>query len=256
MSKSYQSLISIFGVYIAWVCMLALGSYLFVRNEPLGGIVLGLTGILIGIVLPYHLWRVGVISYRFFPEKTKVWRIGGLSLLFFIFYLVVYPSSFLGSQTTERFFQSPPSLEVGLATFVFLLASAIAYTLVFWGGLLFAITQVSNKFVAVIVTSLLFSFYHISQFPFAPMTFEFFLEMFVGAVILTSFTLFVDCVVPTLIVAQIEQFFYFSTRQDNPFSEPGQAFMEIFLILVFLGGYWLFSRRKSKIFSIAASREM
>jgi hypothetical protein len=42
------------------------------------------------------------------------------------FYLIVYPSGFLGSRATMHFFESPPSFEEGLSTFVFLLISAIA----------------------------------------------------------------------------------------------------------------------------------
>jgi len=244
MAKTYIPFKLIFGIYIVWVGLLGLGSYLFLGSEALGGIVLGLTGIILGIILPYHLWRAGIVSFRFIPEKAKSRRVAGLSLLFMAFYLIVYPAGFLGSRATMRFFESPPSFEAGLATFVFLLISAIAYTLIFWGGLLFSITRISNRMVAVIATSLLFSIYHFSQFPFIPLTIHFFLEMFVCALILTSFTLLVDCVLPALIVAQIEQFFYFAARQDNPFSEPSQSFSGIILVLILLGVYALIFRKR------------
>jgi len=244
MTKSSRNLALILGLFMAWVGLLTLGSYLFVSSEALGGMVLGLTGIIIGIILPYHLWKVNIISFRFIPEKRKIRRVTGLSFLFMAFYLIVYPSGFLGSRATMHFFESPPSFEEGLSTFVFLLISAISYTLIFWGGLLFAITKVGNKLVAVIVTSLLFSVYHVSQFPFIPLTFKFFTEMFVCAVILTSFTLLVDCVLPALIVAQIEQFFFFAARRDNPFSDPAQAVSGVVLVLLLWGVYsWVFRKR-------------
>jgi len=162
MTKIYQPIKLILGVYVAWVGLLALGSYLFLGSEALGGMILGLTGIILGIIFPYHLWRAGIVSFRFIPEKAKNRRVAGLSLLFMAFYLIVYPAGFLGSRATMRFFESPPFFEAGLATFIFLLISAIAYTLIFWGGLLFSITRISNRLVAVIATSLLFSAYHVS----------------------------------------------------------------------------------------------
>ncbi|MCP4544474.1 MAG: hypothetical protein GY832_45770 [Chloroflexi bacterium] len=215
-------------------------------NCRLTGITLGLTGIIVGIILPYHLRRTGVISFPFIPEKSGIRRTVVTGLGFAAFYLLVFPSGFLGSKTTFRFFASPPPLVEGGATFVFLLLSAIAYALIFWGGLLPAITKVSNKPVAVIITSALFSIYHISQFPFCPMTFSFFAEMFVCAVLLNAFTAWAGCVLPALVVAQVEQFFYFAARQNNPFSEPAQAFSGMVLLFFVLGIYTFVSQKLVK----------
>ncbi len=244
MTGPRRSLAAIFTVYLSWVGLLTLGSRVFVDSEVFGGLILGLSGILLGIVLPYHLWRTGIVSFRFLPPRPVIRRVAGLSLIFASCYLVVYPAGFLGSRTTMDFFESPPTLWEGLATFIFLLISATAYTLIFWGGLLFAIKRSGNKPAAVIATSLLFSVYHVSQFPFIPMTWQFFAEMFICALLLTTFTLLADCVLPALIVAQVEQFFYFAARTDNPFSDPRQAFTGVFLVLILVGGYELLSRRR------------
>ena len=146
-----------------------------------------------------------------------------------------------------RFFESPPSIEAGLATFAFLMSSAFSYALLFWGGLRSATARVSGRPAAVLVTGLLFSVYHLSQFPFVPLTRRFFAEMFVCAALRAAFTRAVGCVLPALIVAQIEQFFYFAARDDNPFAEPIQALSVVVLVLLLLGGYtWAYRRWGSR----------
>jgi hypothetical protein len=99
-TKSQKSLVSIAAVYAILVCLLSISSYLYARNEAVGGIMLGLTGTVVGILLPYHLHRTGVVSFRFIPETAKSRRVIVVSLAFAAFYLLVLPS------TSTRWMQS------------------------------------------------------------------------------------------------------------------------------------------------------
>ncbi|MBN2401839.1 MAG: CPBP family intramembrane metalloprotease [Spirochaetes bacterium] len=221
MDNNKKNLLLTLTDYLAWTLFLALGSFLFVtikNNEAPGSIILGVSSAVFGIIIPYHLRRIKINEYRFLPEK-KIIRTIIITLMFFVFCIFIFPSGFLGTDNTFKFFSNIPDPLTIISTFLFLLFSAAVYGFIFWGGLLYAVKNNSNKIIALLTTSVLFSLYHFSQFPFTPVTFPFLAWMFIWAVMLTALTLINNCVLPTIIVHQFGQFVYFASSKENPFTE-------------------------------------
>jgi membrane protease YdiL (CAAX protease family) len=228
-------------VYVLLCAFLALGSYLFVRfpeNEALGGIVVGLTSLVLGIIVPFHLLRTGVVSFRFLPLAERMGKTVLGTALFAAFYLLLFPSGVLWQGTTIMFFANPPSAMAALSTFLSMLWATATYGFIFGGGMLHGLKRAYGSVVAVLVTSLLFALYHFSQFAFCAPTPAFLLLIVVSALMLASFTLYVGSVLPTLIVHQFAHFFYFATLQDNPFAEDLDRFIaSVVMLLLLLGIY-------------------
>jgi membrane protease YdiL (CAAX protease family) len=239
--RNRKNVVIVLIVYGLLCAFLALGSYLFARfpeNEAPGGIVLGLTSLILGIIAPFHLLRTGVISFRFMPLAGRMGKVIVGLVLFAAFYLLLFPSGILWQGTTIAFFVNPPSAMTALSTFLSMLWATATYGFIFWGGLLHALKNAGGSVVAVLVTSFLFGMYHFSQFSIAPPTVEFLLMVFVGGLMLASFTLWARCVLPTLIVHQLGHFFYFATLQDNPFAEDLDRSVASLIMLLFLFGIY------------------
>ncbi|MBN1123037.1 MAG: CPBP family intramembrane metalloprotease [Anaerolineae bacterium] len=236
-----KSVVVMLIIYVLFVAFLALGNYLFGRfpeNEALGGIVLGLSSIVLGIIVPFHFRRVGAVSFRFLPQAGNARNTILGTVLFTLFYLLIFPAGILLQRTTFAFFANPPSAMAAISTFLSLLWATAAYGFIFWGGLLHTLKDASSPLIAVITTSLLFSVYHLSQFEMALPTPGFLLMTFVSGLILAAFTLRVKCVLPTLIVHQLGHFFYFATLQENPFAEDFDRFVASVVMLLFLYGIY------------------
>ena len=239
--RNRKNVVIVLIVYVLLCAFLALGSYLFAKfpeNEALGGIVLGLTSLILGIIVPFHLLRTGVISFRFLPLVEHVRKVVLGTALFAAFYLLLFPSGVLWQRTTIAFFANPPSVMAAVSTFTSLLWATAAYGFVFWGGMLHTLKKACGSVVAVLVTSFLFCIYHFSMFSITSPTAEFLLVVFVGGLILASFTLWVKCVSPTLIVHQLGHFFHFATLQDNPFAEDLDRSVASLIMLLFLFGIY------------------
>jgi membrane protease YdiL (CAAX protease family) len=228
-------------VYVLLCAFLALGSYLFVRfpeNEVPGGMILGLTSLVLGIIVPFDLLRTGVVSFRFLPLAGRVGRAVVGTALFAAFYLLLFPSGVLWQGTMIAFFANPPSAMAALSTFLSVLWATAAYGFIFWGGMLHGLKRAYGSVVAVLVTSLLFALYHFSQFAFCAPTPTFLLLIGVSALMLASFTLYVGSVLPTLIVHQLAQFFGFATWGDNPFADDLDRTIFSLVTLLFLFGIY------------------
>ena len=104
--------------------------------------------------------------------------------------------------------------------------------------MLHALKDAYGNVVAVLLTSFLFCVYHFSQFFIAAPTFESLLMTFVGGLMLASFTVLSECVLPTLIVHQLVHFFYFATLEDNPFADDFDRSIVTLIMLVFLWGIY------------------
>jgi hypothetical protein len=104
--------------------------------------------------------------------------------------------------------------------------------------MLHTLKEACGSVVAVLATSFLFCIYHFSMFSITPLTAEFLLVVFVGGLILASFTLWVKCVSPTLIVHQLGHFFHFATLHDNPFAEDLDRFVASLIMLLILFGIY------------------
>jgi hypothetical protein len=88
MSKNTRNIIIVLVNYLLWVGFLGLGGYLFVKypeNEVLGGMVMGATGVILGIIVPYHLKRIHVAEFTFLPAKGEAGKIIPLYRNRFIF---------------------------------------------------------------------------------------------------------------------------------------------------------------------------
>lgn len=228
-------------VYVLLCAFLALGSYLFAalpENEAPGGIVLGLTSLVLGIIVPFHLRRAGVVDFRFLPLTKRAGKVIVGTVLFGLFFLLLFPAGILWQGTTTAFFANPPPVIEALSTFQAMLWATAAYGFVFWGGMLHALKNAFGSVVAVLVTSVLFCVYHYATFALAPPTAEFLLKTLVGGVILAAYTLWARSVFPTLIVHQLAQFFHFATLEDNPFAEDLDRFIPSLIMLLILFGIY------------------
>ena len=245
-----RDVVIVLGLYVVWSLLLALGSWLLVsfpENEMPGGLTLGLTSLILGIIVPYHLMRTGVFTFRFLPPGGQWARVIGGLVLFGLFYLLVFPSGVLWQDTTVAFFRNPPTAVSAVSTFLSLLQATAVYGFIFWGGMLHVLRRAYGSIVAVLATSLLFSLYHLSQFLFTPPTLAFLMMTFVGGILFSTFTLWARCVLPTLIVHHLGHFFYFATLDDNPFAEDWDRFVATaVMLLLFFGAYWIVARRADR----------
>jgi membrane protease YdiL (CAAX protease family) len=229
--------------YLLLVGFLGLGGYLYVRypeNEILGGMVLGSTGVILGIIVPYHLKRTQVVEFQFLPSKGEIGRI--------ILYTAIFTAILVLAAGRKEFMmilKNPPKLLPAVFTFLFLLLSAITYALLFWGGILHVFRKAYGSIAAVLITGALFSLYHIAEFAFTPLTWQFLLLMFIGGVLCSSFTLLIKSVLPTMIAQQIGQFLYFVSLEDNPFSEPDGVIATGMLLLICSGVYMVIFRKRT-----------
>lgn len=237
--------------YIIWVLLLTIGSYLFtvLDNEAPGGITLGLSTIIFGIIVPFHLKKTNINNYKFLPNKKNIIKTLLITIIFFCICLFVFPSGILGTKETYKFLSNIPNFEIIISTFSFLLFSAITYGFIFWGGLLFAVKNYSNKFIAVIITSILFSIYHFSQYQFIPITINFFTLMFLWSLILTSLTFINNSVLPTIVIHQFGQFVYFSSSNNNPFAEINNSIYNFIMLgSIFIIYILIFKTKRKYVF--------
>ncbi|GAK56823.1 hypothetical protein U27_03787 [Candidatus Vecturithrix granuli] len=242
MKKPIKNTVIVFAHFLVWTVLLGVGGYLFTAypdNEALGGIALGLNGTVVGIILPLHFKRTKIIAFRWLPAQAEIRKTILISVGFLLFFLLIFPFGFVGNRTTMKVFVNPPAFVPVVITFLFLLFSAISYAFIFWGGLLFMFQKAVGKYLAILLTSALFSLYHLAEFAFISITPGFLLLMFVCALMLTSLTLVLDCVLPTLIIHQILQSLDFLTMAHNPFSDPAGLIANAMLLAISLGIYLL-----------------
>jgi membrane protease YdiL (CAAX protease family) len=245
MTKEHKSLLIVFILFAVWTALLGIGGYLFItcpENEALGGIVLGLAGTLVGIVIPFHLKRTGILQFRFLPAQNERENAFIVTCGFLLFFLGIFPFGILGTHTLMKVLAHPPAMVPAVITFLFLLFSAISYALLFWGGLLHSLKKTVGIPLAMLITSALFSLYHLAEFAFVSITPGFLLLMFIGALMLTGLTVYLDCVVPTMIVHQLLQFLDFVSMKDNPFTDPAGLMSNAIMLAFFLGIYALVRR--------------
>lgn len=242
MSKDTKNIVIVLINYLLFVGFLGLGGYLYVNypeDEVLGGMVLGSTGVILGIIFPYHLKRTHVVEFKFLPSKGEIGRI--------ILYTVIFTTILVlvaGRKEFVTIIKNPPELLSAVFTFLFLLLSATTYALLFWGGILHVFKKACGSIAAVLITGVLFSLYHIAEFAFTPLTWQFLLLMFVGGVLCSTFTLLIKSVLPTMIAQQIGQFIYFVSLEDNPFSGPDGVIATGILLLICSGVYMLIFRKR------------
>jgi membrane protease YdiL (CAAX protease family) len=231
MIKEYRGVTLVLANLLFLVVLLSIGGYLLVYRpeyEVLGGIILSLTQAIVGIILPYHLKRTNIIGYRFFPRKDEVLKSLILTVVFTLSLLAA------GYSSISKLITSPPQLLPAIYTFLFLGLTATMYGLIFWGGLLHAFKDRYGPIVGILLTGLLFSAYHFSEFAFTPITFGFLFPMFISGCVCSLFTVISGSVLPALIAQQFGQFVYFLTLEDNPYAEPmGLVFSLIFLVVCF-----------------------
>lgn len=247
MSTEMRNMLIVMGSYVVFTVCLALGGYLFLafpQYEALGGVILGLTGIVLGLLLPYHLWKTKVVEFAFLPPKQGAAKVGGGTLLFAVVLLGLFPSGMLGDDSTFRFLTNPPAPIPALMTFLFLLLSAATYALLFWGGILHSVRKVYGSMTAVIVTGLLFSLYHLAEFAFTPLTLNFLFTMFISGILCAAFTFYAQSILPTLIVQQCTQFVYFASLPDNPFAGVEGVVATTVMLLICTGLYRLLTRTR------------
>jgi len=107
-------------VYVLFCAFRAMGSYLFAKfpeNEAPGGIVLGLTSLVLGIIVPFHLWRTRVVEFRFLDLKKHTGKVIAGTILFGFFFLFIFPMGIFWQRVTTAFFANPPSATEALSTF-------------------------------------------------------------------------------------------------------------------------------------------
>jgi membrane protease YdiL (CAAX protease family) len=228
--------------YLLLCGFLAIGGYLlmnFPENEVLGGMILGLTGVILGIIAPYHLKRTGVTAFRFLPLKGDIRKVALYTVIFIVILILVG-----GRKEFMTILKNPPDLLPAILTFLFLLLSATTYALLFWGGILHVYKDAYGPVFAVLVTGALFSLYHLAEFAFTPPTWQFLLLMFISGVLCCCFTLLVKSVLPTMIAQQIGQFIYFVSLEENPFSGADGVIATGILLLICSGIYWVIFRKK------------
>jgi membrane protease YdiL (CAAX protease family) len=160
------------------------------------------------------------------------------TLVFGLFFLLLFPAGVLWQRTTMAFLADPPPLMEALSTFQAMLWATAAYGFVFWGGMLHATKGAFGNVVAVLVTSVLFCIYHYAMFAVTPPTSDFLVKTLVGGLILATFTLWAGSVLPTLIVHQLGQFFHFAALQENPFAEDLDRLIPSLIMLVILFGIY------------------
>lgn len=244
MRNDQKSILIILINYLLWVGFLGLGGYRLMKypeNEALGGMVLGSTGVILGIIVPYHLKRTDVVAFKFLPSKGETGRIVLYTVIFTVILVLV-----AGRKEFMTIIKNPPGLLPAALTFLFLLLSATTYALLFWGGILHVFKKAYGPIVAVLITGVLFSLYHIAEFAFTPLTWQFLSLMFLGGVLCSTFTLLIKSVLPTMIAQQIGQFLYFVSLEDNPFSGPGGVIATGMLLLICSGVYMLIFRKKTE----------
>jgi membrane protease YdiL (CAAX protease family) len=217
--------------WLLLVVLLSIGGALLVylpEYEMLGGIILSLTQAIVGIILPYHLKKTNVVRYRFFSQKDEALKSLTLTVVFALLLLAA------GYGSVLKLITNPPQLLPAIYTFLFLLLTATMYGLIFWGGLLHAFKDRYGPIVGIVLTGLLFSAYHLSEFAFTPITFEFLFPMFISGCVCSLFTVISGSVLPALIAQQFGQFVYFVALEDNPYAEPmGLVFSLLFLVICF-----------------------
>jgi len=227
MLKEHKGITLILANLLLLVVLLSIGGYLLAYLPEYavpGGIILSLTQAIVGIILPYHLKRTNIVRYRFFPRKDKVLKSLILAAVFTLSFLVAGYSSIL------KLITCPPQLLPTIYTFLFLLLTATMYGLIFWGGLLHTFKDRYGPIIGIVLTGLLFSAYHFSEFAFTPITLGFLFPMFVSGCICSVFTVISGSVLPALIAQQFGQFVYFLALEDNPYAEPvGLVFSLLFL---------------------------
>jgi hypothetical protein len=89
------------------VALLSIGGCLLVYRpeyELLGGIILSLTQVIVGIILPYHLKRINAVRYRFFPQREQVLSSVVLAVVFTLLLLAA------GYRSVFKLMASPPPL--------------------------------------------------------------------------------------------------------------------------------------------------
>jgi membrane protease YdiL (CAAX protease family) len=231
MLQEHRSATLILANLLLLIVLLSIGGSLLVylpKYEVLGGVILSLTQVIVGIILPYHLKRTNVVRYRFFPRKDKALKSLILTVVFALSLLAA------GYGSVLKLITSPPQLLPAIYTFLFLLLTATMYGLIFWGGLLHAFKDRYGPIVGIVLTGLLFSAYHLSEFAFTPITFGFLLPMFISGCVCSAFTVISGSVLPALIAQQFGQFVYFVALEDNPYAEPmGLVFSLLFLVICF-----------------------
>jgi len=242
--KDKAILLSLINLIIL-ILFLSIGGYIIVsikEYEIIGGIILGLTGIIIGIIIPYHLRRIKYFTYSFLPKKDNIIKITLLTICYIIIFLFIYPfilsliniKGVLGIEAYYKLLKNLPDLKSIIITFLFLLLSAFIYSLLFWGNILHSLKEKYGSVMSILITGLLFSIYHLSEFAFTPISMEFLLLMFISGCLCGVFTIYSGCILPTLIVQQFGQFFYFISLDNNPFSgEMGVIFNLLLFIICF-----------------------
>ncbi len=247
-------------VYVLLCAFLALGSYLFTQfpeNEAPGGIVLGLTSLVLGIIVPFHLWRTRVVEFRFLDLTKHNGKVIAGTLLFGLFFLLLFPMGILWQRATTAFFANPPSAVEALSTFQAMLWATAVYGFIFWGAMLHTLKEAMGSLVAVLVTSILFCVYHFSMFGVTPTTSEHLLKTLVGGLMLATFTLWVRSVIPTLIIHQLGQFFHFATLESNPFAEDlDRLIPNLVMLLVLFGIYEGLSRLQRRRRNVSSKRSV
>ena len=232
--------------------LLSIGGYLLVYLPEylvLGGIILSLTQGIVGIILPYHLKRTNIVKYRFFPRKNEGLKAVVLTAVFTLLL------SAAGYNSVWKLISTPPHFLPAIYTFFFLLLTATMYGLIFWGGLLHVFKDRYGPLIGIVLTGLLFSAYHLSEFAFTPIAFEFLFPMFISGCICSVFTILSDSVLPALIAQQFGQFVYFLALEENPYAEPtGLVFSLLFLAISF-ALYGLFWKKRGERISNRTLRD-
>jgi membrane protease YdiL (CAAX protease family) len=195
------------------------------------------------MIIPYHLWNVMEVRFDLLPSERNPWKILVSTSLFTALLVCIYPSGILGNKATLKILEHPPALVPAIVTFAFLLFSATIYALMFWGGMLHTIRRTSGTAVAIVVTSVLFSLYHVAEFAFTPLTWDFLRMMFISGLLCTTFTIVSKSVLPTLIAQQFGQYTYFISLEENPFAGPDGLISMLLLLIICLGIYAVLSRR-------------
>jgi membrane protease YdiL (CAAX protease family) len=207
--------------------------------------VLGLAGVVFGLIFPLHLWRT-MRHFNLLPEKSERRKVIVGTILFAGFLVGIYPSGILGNHAIVNVFTHPPDVMPALITFLFLLYSATVYALIFWGGMLHALQKTYGTVAAILVTSLLFSLYHIAEFAFMPLSLKSLFMMFIGGLMCAGFTIFSKSVLPTLIAQQFGQFVHFIAQEENPFGDPGGLLANTMLLVVCLTIYGIATRKRTR----------
>ena len=108
MSHHQKSILILLVNYLLWVGFLALGGYLLMNypdNEALGGMVLGSAGVILGIIIPYHLKRTHVVAFKFLPSQGETGRI----ILYTVIFTVILVLT-AGRKEFMTIIRNPPGL--------------------------------------------------------------------------------------------------------------------------------------------------